>query len=71
MRSPIPWSVGTVPHVRRLLQHVDAGPPVRRIQHQMHGSVRFEDPTQGCEPGIRICEMMENSGADNLIEACP
>ena len=34
----------------------------------MHGSVRFEHAAQGCEPGIRVREMMKNSGADNLIE---
>ena len=50
------------------LQHIDAGPSVRRIHHQMHGSVRFEHASQGCESGIRVREMMENSGADNLVE---
>src|SRR5580698_8701524 len=34
----------------------------------MQGSVWFEHAPQGCEPGVRVGEMMENSGADNLVE---
>ena len=52
-----------------LLQHIDAGPPVRRIHHEMHRAVRFEHAAQSAEPRIGIREMMENPGADNLIEA--
>src|SRR5262245_65260305 len=51
------------------LQHVDAGPPVRRVHHEVHRAVRFEYAAQSAEPCIRIREMMENPGADNLIEA--
>jgi hypothetical protein len=52
------------------LQHTDAGPSVRRIHHEMYRStVRFEHAAQSAEPRIRIREMMENPGADNLIEA--
>src|SRR5262245_66333570 len=59
-----------------LLQHIDASPSVRRIHHEMHRTVRFEHAAQSTEPRIRIREMMENPGADNLIEghfqvACP
>ena len=52
-----------------LLQHIDASPPVRRIHHEVHRAVRFEYTAQSAEPRIRIREMMENPGADNLIEA--
>ena len=52
-----------------LLQHIDARASVRRIHHEMHCAVRLEDVAQSCEPGIRVREMMENSGADDLIEA--
>ncbi len=52
-----------------LLQHVDAGPSVRRIHHEMHRAVRFEHAAQNSEPRIRVSKMMENPGADNLIEA--
>src|SRR5215468_10415230 len=51
-----------------LLQHVDAGPSVRRIHHEMHGAVRFHRAAQSSEPRIRVGKMMENSRADNLIE---
>ena len=72
MRSPIPSSGGTdADPSAELLQHIDAGPSVGRIHHQMHGSVRFEHAAQSCESGIGIREMMENSGADNLVEGRP
>src|SRR5215831_4915547 len=51
-----------------LLQHVDAGPSVRRIYHEMHRAVRFEHTAESSEPRIRVGKMMENSRADNLIE---
>ena len=52
------------------LQHVDASPSVRRIHHEMHRtSVRFEHTAQSAEPRIGLREMMENPGADDLIEA--
>src|SRR5262249_9120872 len=51
------------------LQHIDAGPSVGRIHHEMHCAVRFEHAAQRAEPRIRVREMMENPGADNLIEA--
>src|SRR5271155_2836937 len=53
------------------LQHIDASPAVRRVNHEMHRSVRFEHAAQGAEAGIGIREMMENPGAHNLIEAHP
>ena len=52
-----------------LLHHIDAGPPVRRIHHEVHRAVRFEDFAQSAEPRIGIRKMMENTGADDLIEA--
>src|SRR4029077_2160870 len=52
------------------LQHIDAGPSVRRIHHEMHRStIRFEHAAQSAEPRIGVRKMMENPGADNLIEA--
>src|SRR5262249_20780201 len=52
-----------------LLQHVDAGSAVRRIHHEMHGPVRFEHAAQSSEPRIGVGQMMEHSGADDVIEA--
>src|SRR4029453_3115213 len=51
------------------LQHIDASPSIRRIHHEMHRAVRFQHAAQSAEPRIGIREMMENPGADNLIEA--
>src|SRR5262245_55619733 len=52
-----------------VLQHVDAGPAVRRIHHEMHGTVRFEHAAKSSEPGIGVGKMMEHPGADDVIEA--
>src|SRR5262249_33948865 len=52
-----------------VLQHVDAGPAVRRIHHEMHGPVRFEHAAQSSEPRIGVGKMMEHPGADDGIEA--
>ena len=53
-----------------LLQHIDAGPSVRRIHHEMHRSaVRFEHAAQSAEPRVGIREMMEHAGTHDLIEA--
>ena len=54
-----------------LLQHIDAGPPVRRIDHEMHRSVRLEHAAQSSEPRVRVRKMMQHPGADDLIEARP
>ena len=52
------------------LQHIDAGPSIRRIHHEMHrATVRFEHAAQSSEPRIGVRKMMEHPGADNLIEA--
>jgi len=53
------------------LQHIDACPSVRCINHKMHRSVRFEHTAQSFKSCIRISKMMENPGAYNLIEARP
>jgi hypothetical protein len=54
-----------------LLQHVYAGPPVRRVHHQLHRPVRLEHAAQGGKPRIGVCEVMENSGTHDLIEVHP
>src|SRR5882724_2927619 len=51
------------------LQHIDASPAVRRIHHEMHRAVRFQYAAQSAEARIGVRKMMENPGADNLIEA--
>ena len=52
-----------------LLQHVDAGPSVRRIHHQVHRAVGLQHVAQRAESRIGIRQMMEDAGADDLIEA--
>ena len=54
-----------------LLQHIDTGPSVGRIHHEVHGSVRFQHAAQSSESGIGIRKMMEDSCADNLVVAHP
>ena len=53
----------------KILQHIDTGPSVRRVHHEVHRPVGFEHGAQGSEARIRILEMVENSGAHDLIEA--
>ena len=68
IRSRIPrrcW----MPHSAKLLQHVDAGSPVGRVHHEMHRSISIEHPAQRAQSRIRVCKMMQNAGADDLIEA--
>src|SRR5580692_9058023 len=61
---------GTDTHASaKLLQQVNASPSIGRIHHQMHCSLSFEYVVQSCEPRIGIREMMENSCANNLVEA--
>src|SRR4051794_11681672 len=53
-----------------LLQHVDAVSSVRRIDHEVHRTLRLEHAAQSAEPRIRVREMMQNARANNLIETC-
>src|SRR5215471_211575 len=63
-------SVGGVnPHSpAELLQHVDTGPPVGGIHHELDCSVRIEYAVQCPETSARIGEMMKNSRAYDLVE---
>jgi hypothetical protein len=54
-----------------LLQHVDPDAAVRRIHHQMHGAVRLECLAQRGKARVGVLEMMQHTGADDLIEAGP
>ena len=53
-----------------LPEHVDAGAAVGGVHHEMHGAVGFENAAQSAKPGIRVGQMMQNSGANDVIEAC-
>src|SRR5262245_36163308 len=74
-----PESVAEVPYLRvgstdtraptELLQHVDAGPAVRRVHHEMHDTARFEDAAKSSQPRIGVGKVMEHPGADDVIEA--
>src|SRR3954452_12702029 len=51
------------------LQHVDAGPPVRSIHHELHRSIWLEHTAQCLEADIRVPKMMQNPCTNNLIKA--
>ena len=53
----------------KLLQHINAGSPIGGIDHQVHRAIRLQHIAQGSKSGIRIGQMMQYAGADNLIEA--
>src|SRR5262245_54989071 len=52
-----------------VLQHVDSGPAVGRIHHEVHRPARFEHAAQSSESSIGVGKMLEYPGADDLIEA--
>src|SRR5262245_43340077 len=52
-----------------VLQHVNAGPAVGRVHHEMHGPAWFEHAAQRSEGRIGVGKMMEYARADDLIEA--
>ena len=54
-----------------LLQHVDAGPPIGRVHHEVHRAVGLEHVAQRAQPRIRIGEMVQHAGADDLVERLP
>ena len=51
-----------------LLQHVDAGPSVWRVHHEVHDPAGREHVAQSAEAPVRIREVVEHAGADDLIE---
>src|SRR5262245_52645657 len=54
-----------------LLQHVNAGSPVLRVDHEVYHPVWFEHAGERSESHIGIRQMMEDTGADDLIETHP
>ncbi len=52
-----------------LLQHVNSGSSIRRVHHKVHRSVWLEHIAQSRQTCVGIDEMMQNPGADDLIEA--
>src|SRR5580765_7819909 len=51
-----------------LLEHVDTSASVGRVHHEMHRSIRFEQTAQSSEACIRVGKVVQNSGADDLVE---
>ena len=51
-----------------LLDHVHAGPAVRRVHHEMHRAVGREHVAQRPQRRVGILEMVQNARADDLIE---
>ena len=54
-----------------LLQHVDAGPPVRRVDHEVHRAAGRQHVAQRREPRVRDRQVMQHARADDLIERRP
>ena len=52
-----------------LLQHVDAGPAVGGVDHQVHGAVWRQHLAQGAQPAVRVGQVVQHAGADDLVEA--
>ena len=72
MSSRIPSSVACdADPPAELLQHVDAGPSVRRVHHEVHRAAGRQHVAQGPQARVGVGEMMEHAGADDLIEGRP
>nr|WP_233577846.1 hypothetical protein [Paracoccus yeei] len=54
-----------------ILQQIDAGATMGRIKHQVHRALRRQHRAQGSQPGIRVRQVMQDAGADNLVEFLP
>src|SRR5258705_13387949 len=50
------------------LHHVDPGPAVACIDHQMQGALRTKDVVKRAQSEVRIGKVMEHAGADNQVE---
>ena len=51
-----------------LLQHVNAGPSVGGIDHQVHGAVWLEHGPQGAQPRVGIGQMVQHARTHDLVE---
>ena len=51
------------------LQHVDAGPAVGGIDHQVDGAVRRQHLPQGGQPRRRVGQVVQHARADDLVES--
>ena len=51
-----------------VLHHVDAGAPVRRVDHEMHRSVAGKHASQRAEARVRVAQMVKHAGAHDLVE---
>ena len=54
-----------------LLHHVDAGAAVRRIDHQVHRTLRAEHVAKRAQADVRVGQVMEHAGAHDLVERAP
>src|SRR6516225_12335088 len=52
-----------------LLDHVDSGAAVGCVQHQMNHALGLEDRAQRAYASLRVAEMMQHAGADDLVKA--
>ena len=59
---------GDAEPLAELLQHVHAGPAVRRVHHEVQCAFAREHCTQRPQPSLGIREMMQHAGTHDLIE---
>ena len=51
-----------------VLHHVDAGAPVRRIDHDVHRAVARKDITQRAKARVRVAQVVKHACANDLVE---
>ena len=51
-----------------ILQHVNAGPAIGGIGHQVHGAVWLEHGPQGAQPRVGIGQVVQHARTHNLVE---
>lgn len=54
-----------------LLHHVDPGPAVSRVDHQVHCPLRIQDVSKGAQTEVRVGKVMQHPGAHDVIERAP
>src|SRR5271165_2944091 len=52
-----------------LLKHIDPRTAIGRVNHHIEGASRLEDVAQGLEPRIGVGQVVQDAGADDVVEA--
>ena len=54
-----------------LLHHVEAGSPVGSVDHQVQRAFGPKHVAQGAQTAVRVGQMVQHPGADDLVEGLP